>query len=110
MAPSDRLESGHLGGFFVGALIGAGIALLFAPQAGAQLRRFLRDSAACATEELQETVDHGAEVLDHSVAQGKEFVEKGKESIREAGRHAKEFVDAGRTSFKETKDELASRR
>src|SRR3954469_6535936 len=48
MGSSDRSESGNLAGFFAGALVGAGIALFFAPQAGAQLRRFLRDSAACA--------------------------------------------------------------
>ena len=82
MGSSDRSESGSLAGFFVGALVGAGIALLFAPQAGAQLRGFLRDSAARAKDELDEVVDHGTEVLDSAVAQGHEFVEKGKESLR----------------------------
>ena len=108
MGSSDRSESGRLAGFFVGALVGAGIALLFAPQAGAHLRGFLRDSAARAKDELDEVVDHGTDVLDSAVAQGQEFVEKGKETLHETGRHAQEFAEAGRKAFKDTKDKLAS--
>lgn len=110
MGSPDRSESGSLAGFFVGALVGAGIALLFAPQAGAQLRGFLRDSAARAKDELDEVVDHGTEVLDSAVAHGQEFVSKGKESLRETGRQAQEFSDAERKAFKETKDEFSSPR
>ena len=54
MGSMDRSESGNLAGFFAGALVGAGIALLFAPQAGAQLRGILRDYAARAKDELDE--------------------------------------------------------
>ena len=64
MESSDRHESGNLSAFITGALVGAGVALLFAPQSGAQLRGLLRDYAARATDELDEAVDHGAEVLD----------------------------------------------
>ena len=43
MESSNRQESGNLSVFFTGALFGAGIALLLAPQAGAQMRRLLGD-------------------------------------------------------------------
>lgn len=108
MESTDRSESGNLAGFFVGALVGAGIALLFAPHAGAQLRGFLRDYATRAKDELDEAVDHGTEVLDSAVAHSHEFLEKGKGTLRETGRQAKEFSEAGRKAFNETKDELAS--
>jgi gas vesicle protein len=108
MGSSDKSESGNLAGFFVGALVGAGIALLLAPQAGAQLRGFLRDYAARAKDELDEAVDHGTELLDSTVAHSQEFLEKGKESLHETGRQAKEFSKAGRKAFSETKDELTS--
>jgi len=108
MRSSDRPESVNLAGFFVGALVGAGVALLFAPQAGAQLRGFLRDAAGSAKDELKEAVDHGTEVLDSAVAHGQEFVEKGKESLRETDRKAEEFGVGGRKAFNQTKDELAS--
>jgi len=108
MGSSDRPEAGNLAGFFVGALVGAGIALLFAPQSGAQMRGLLRDYADRAKDELDEAVDHGTEVLNSAVERGQEFVEKGKESLRETDRQAKEFAEAGRKAFNETKDELAS--
>lgn len=38
MESSDRQESGNMSTFIIGALVGSGIALLFAPQAGVQMR------------------------------------------------------------------------
>lgn len=108
MGTSDRAESGNLSGFFVGALVGAGIALLLAPQSGAQLRRLLREGAARAKDELDGAVIHGVEVMDSAVERGHEFVEEGKKSLRETGRQAKEFAEAGRTAFNDAKDKLAS--
>jgi gas vesicle protein len=108
MESSDRPEPGILSAFFVGALIGAGIVLLFAPQSGTQMRGLLRDYAARAKDELNGAVDHGTEVLDSAVERGHEFVEKGKESLRETGRQAKEFAEAGRKAFNETKDGFSS--
>ena len=108
MGSMDRHASGNLAGFFVGALVGAGIALLLAPQSGAQTRGLLRDCAARAKDELDGAVDQGLEVIDSAVGRGHEFVEKGKESLRETGRQAKGFAEAGRTAFNDAKDELAS--
>lgn len=108
MGSQDRYESGNLSAFITGALVGAGIALLCAPQSGAQMRGLLRDYAARAKDELDEAVDHGAEVLDSAVERGHEFVEKGKESLRETGRQAKGFAEAGIKAVNETKDELGS--
>ncbi|NWF73971.1 MAG: YtxH domain-containing protein [Nitrospirae bacterium] len=101
MESSNRQESGSLATFIIGALVGAGLALLFAPQAGAQVRGFLRDSAARVKDELDEAIDHGTEVLDSAVEHGQEFVEKGKKSLRETGRQAKEFGEAGRKAVNE---------
>lgn len=108
MESLERHESGHLSAFITGALVGAGVALFFAPQAGSQLRRLLRDYVARATDALDDAVDRGAEVLDHAVEHGQEFVEKGKESVRAASRQATSFSGAGSHTAKNTKDELAS--
>jgi len=108
MQPSNSYESGNLSVFITGALIGAGVALLFAPQSGAQMRGLLRDYAARAKDELDEVVDQGTELLDNTVERGHEFVEKGKDSLREAGRQAKGFAEAGKQAVSETKDQLTS--
>jgi gas vesicle protein len=108
MKSLDRDESGNLSAFITGAVVGAGVALLFAPQAGSQLRGLLRDYVARATDALDDAVDREAEMLDHAVEHGQEFVEKGKESVRETGRQAKGFAEAGRNTVNDTKDELAS--
>jgi gas vesicle protein len=102
MGSSDRHESGNLSAFITGALVGAGIALLFAPQAGSQIRAILRDYAVRGKDELDEVVDRGADAWDS----GTDFVETGKESLREAGRQAQGLAEAGRKAVNETKDEL----
>jgi gas vesicle protein len=104
----DRQDSGTLSTFITGAVVGAGIALLFAPQAGAELRRLLGGYAARAQDEFDKTIDHGTEMLDSAVERGQEFVEKGKDSLRETGRQAKEFAESGEKAFKATKNEFSS--
>ena len=108
MQPSNNYESGNLSVFISGAVIGAAVALLFAPQAGAQLRDLLRDYATRAKDEFDEVADQGAEALDSTLERGQEFVEKGKESLREAGRQAKGFAEAGKQAVTETKEEFTS--
>ena len=85
---SERQAPCNLSSFLTGALVGAGVALLFAPQAGRELRGLLRDYAARATDELGEAVERGAEAWNRATERGHEFVEEGKEAVREAGRQA----------------------
>jgi gas vesicle protein len=108
MESSGRYGSGNLPAFISGALVGAGFALLFAPQAGSRTRRLLRDYAARAKDEFDDAVDRGGEAWDQATERGQEFVEKGKESLRETARQAKGFAAAGRTAINNTKDKLAS--
>ena len=83
--------------FLAGALIGAGVALLFAPQPGSELRGMLRN---CANRAKDELVEKGQEAWDTAVERGKEYYDKGEEVIQDAERSAKEFTaqaqDAGR--------------
>ncbi|HSQ52580.1 MAG TPA: YtxH domain-containing protein [Nitrospiraceae bacterium] len=111
MESSGRYESGNPSAFvtfITGALVGAGVALLFAPQSGSRTRRLLRDHAARANDEFDEAIDRGGEFWDQAVERGQEFVEKGKESLRETARQARGFAAAGRPTDNDAKDELAS--
>jgi len=84
--------------FMAGALIGAGVALLFAPQTGTELRGMLRSYASRAKEEA---VERGRAAWDTAVERGKEYYEKGQETMQEAGRSAREFAQTGKEAFRE---------
>lgn len=92
MEPENQ-QSGTLSAFLTGALVGAGVALLFAPQAGTEIRGLLRDYAARAKDEFDDAIERGAEGWDSARERGREFVEQGAESLREAGRQAKGLAE-----------------
>src|SRR5712692_11755141 len=74
--------------FLAGAIIGAGAALLLAPQTGAETRRLLKDYAEKAEEEIRERLPEAKAMLDSAIEKGKDFIEKGKEFVEKG----KEFV------------------
>jgi len=84
--------------FVAGALIGAGVALLFAPQPGTELRGMLRSYANRAKDDL---IDRGQEAWDTAVERGREYYDKGEEVVRDAGRSAREFVKQGQEAVKD---------
>ena len=84
--------------FMAGALIGAGVALLFAPQRGSELRGMLRNYANRATDDL---VEKGQEAWDTAVERGREYYDKGEEAIRDARQSAREFTKQGQEAVKE---------
>ncbi|MGH7232355.1 MAG: YtxH domain-containing protein [Nitrospiraceae bacterium] len=93
--------------FLAGALIGAGIALLLAPQTGSELRGMLRNYASRARDEAY---DRGREVWDTAVDRGKDYMESGKESMREAGKTAREYMESGKEAIREAGRETSRNR
>ena len=57
-------DSSNWSAFMAGALIGAGVALLLAPQSGTELRSSLRDYASKAKDELDEATEQGRAAWD----------------------------------------------
>ncbi len=84
--------------FVAGALMGAGVALLFAPQTGSQLRGILRNYASKAKDEA---LEQGRSAWDTAVERGKEFYDKGQDAMQEAGRSAHEFKQTGKEALRE---------
>jgi gas vesicle protein len=85
--------------FLAGALIGAGIALLLAPQSGAETRNMLRDYAGRTRDELMErgrdakatfdsAIERGKEAFETVRERGKEAYETGRETLRESGKES----------------------
>lgn len=97
----DDGENGDATGwsaFIAGALIGAGVALLFAPQAGTETRGALRNYANRAKDELMEK---GEEAWDAAIERGKEYYDKGEEVVRNAGRSTREVIQRGEEAVKD---------
>src|SRR5437016_3501008 len=81
----ERREGGTVGPFLVGLLVGAGIALLMAPQSGEETRRDItegvkraKDAAADAVGGLTETI---GETLDNARTRVSEGIESAKEAV-----------------------------
>jgi gas vesicle protein len=92
------MDSAGWSAFMAGALIGAGVALLFAPQPGSELRGMLRNYANRAKDEL---VEKGQEAWDTAVERGREYYDRGEEVVRDAGRSAREFAKQGQETVKD---------
>ena len=101
-----RSDAGGWSAFLAGAFIGAGLALLFAPQTGNELRGILRNYAARTKDDV---MDRGREAWDTAVDRGREYVERGQESMQEAGRTAREYIQSGQERLKEAGKEAVSK-
>ncbi len=76
--------------FLTGGIIGAGLALLFAPQSGAETRKLIRDKT-------EDVVKKGEGLYDEARAKGAEWVDRGKHFVEEK----KEILTAGVEAAKE---------
>ena len=92
--------------FLAGAFIGAGIALLLAPQSGAETRNLLRTYANRARDEMAERGRQAKETFDSAYERGKEAFEsvkeRGKEAFETAKERGKEGLDTAKDRARET--------
>lgn len=106
-------SSGGLGGFLLGLLLGAGAALLFAPQSGEETRRVikhrgrqLRDDAQAKAEEWREQVEEGYGRARDRLEEGFDAARRG---LRETREGAHDALDAGKAAVHSARDELERR-
>jgi gas vesicle protein len=74
---AEKEESGKLGWFMAGAILGGAVALLYAPKAGKETRQFITKKTGEGREALSET---GKEVYE----KGREIYDKGKQIADDA--------------------------
>src|SRR3954452_25383791 len=106
-------HGGGVGNLLVGVLIGAGVALLFAPRSGEETRRDIRRRARKATD----TVKGAAEGVSHQVVDSFESARNRVEEQIESARSAIEFkkqqvsraMEAGREAAHEARADLERR-
>jgi gas vesicle protein len=76
--------------FLVGAILGAGIALLLAPATGADTRRKLSKTAGRLRKNAQDAFDDAIESLEDLKEEARTVVDEGRDAIRRArGTHEK---------------------
>lgn len=89
------MENGSFAAFLAGVGVGIGIGMLFAPKAGGETRRIIKDKAGEGTEFLKQ---RGSELRD----QAGELLEKGKEALGRQKDTLADAVEAGKQAYRET--------
>jgi len=96
MAKDDG--GGFFMGFILGGLIGAGLALLFAPKSGEETREYLKEKALELKEKVPEVLKEGIEKGKTAVMEG---LEKGKSIVTESIEKTKTLLEEKKTELKE---------
>jgi gas vesicle protein len=96
---------GALGLLAVGALIGAGLALLLAPKTGDETRELLRekgtDLAKRAQEQGADLARRAKETMGDAQLRAQEYLGKGKEVLEDTSAQLKAAFEAGRGAMRE---------
>jgi len=100
-----RDNNGHSAGtvflsFLLGGIVGAGLAMLLAPQSGSETRKRIREFADDIKEKAEDYVEHIKKGITSTVEEGKDFYEEKKSAIAAA-------VDAGKKAYEKEKERLA---
>ena len=85
-----RNGGGFLIGFIAGSMIGAGLALLFAPKAGDETRREVAEQATRVREKAREGLGTASERVTQFAERGKAIYQNAADKAREAAQAVRE--------------------
>lgn len=106
-------RSSGVGPLLLGLALGTGIALLFAPQSGADTRRMIRRKAQQAKDTVADVVDEVASTVTDGISRARDTVEDRIDSARDAvelkKRQISRAVRAGRDAAHEAREDLEFR-
>jgi gas vesicle protein len=109
----ERHGGTTISAFLVGLAIGAGAALLLAPQSGERTRKNLVRGARRVRRQAEEFVRDTRERAEDALDDARAEIETRVDSTRDAFRHRKREVEramrAGRTAVREYRDQLTDR-
>ena len=109
----ENREGNALAPFLVGLAVGAGIALLMAPQSGEETRREIAGKVRRAKDAARDAVGELGDVIGDTFDQAREKVGDGLESAREAvdvrRRRVSTAFEAGRAAARQAREELEYR-
>lgn len=90
-----------LASFMAGAAIGAGLALLFAPKSGSEMRETIADFTEDAVDKIKEFTKEAQDKI-------KTAIEEGKETFSEKKTILSSAIEAGREAMQKEKERSAS--
>jgi gas vesicle protein len=107
----ERDSGAGIGAFVLGALLGAGVALLLAPRSGEETQRELREGAARLKEaaedrardvqaQLEERLEEARGEVMGRVEQVRTAVESGREAAREAREELEGRIERSKSAYK----------
>jgi gas vesicle protein len=104
---------GALGLITVGAIIGAGVALLLAPRTGEETREMLREKGADLARRAQERGSEFArraqETMGDAQVKAHEYLGRGKEVVEETSAQLRAAFEAGRSAMREEISKIRGR-
>jgi len=86
--------------FLLGGIVGAGLALLLAPQSGEETRKKIRDLAEDVKDKAAGYADKTKDKITSYVGDGKEYYEQKKSLVKSA-------IDAGKEAYDKEKERLS---
>ncbi len=86
--------------FLLGGIVGAGLALLLAPQSGEETRKKIRDFAGDVKDRTNDYVEKTKDKISSYVDEGKGFYEQKKSIVKSA-------IEAGKEAYEKEKERLA---
>ncbi|MFZ3122118.1 MAG: YtxH domain-containing protein [Thermodesulfovibrionales bacterium] len=100
-----RDNDGHSAGtvflsFLFGGIVGAGLAMLLAPQSGSETRKRIKEFADDMREKAEDYVEDIKKGVTSTVEEGKDFYEEKKSAITAA-------VEAGKKAYEKEKERLS---
>lgn len=87
--------------FLAGAALGAGLAMLYAPKNGREIRNQIADLAEDAAEKIKEYAKEAQEKIKETIEEGKEVVVEKKSILASA-------LDAGREAIQREKEKYSA--
>ncbi|GAB4302190.1 MAG: YtxH domain-containing protein [Desulfuromonadia bacterium] len=88
--------------FIAGAAVGAGMALLYAPKAGKELRGNIRDLTDDAIDKIKEYTAEAQEKIKATIEDGKDLFKEKKTILSAAVEAGKEAMEKEREKFRST--------
>lgn len=109
----ENREGSPIAPFLIGLAVGAGIALLMAPQSGEETRRDIADKVSRAKDAARDAIGDLGDAIGNTLEEARDKVEVGLESAREAvdvrRRRVHNAVEAGRVAARQARADLEFR-